>query len=271
MREMAIDELYQEGQRAWPAIVLARAEFAQHCESVGALGESHPVDAAGLYLCCACARREAHAAETFERHCLPTAENAISRVRSERDFCEEALQVFRERMLVGPPPKVVLYRGRGQLQAWVRVAAQRVALDLCRARRLPSLEDLELNETLVSSAPSPELTLLREHFLPELRASLKGAVSSLSAQDRNVLRMHVVGHCSIDEIGRAYQVHRATAARWLERIRAGIHDGVRARMGDRLTESEFLSLARDLGAELTLGLAASTPESGFSSRSAHRG
>jgi RNA polymerase sigma-70 factor (ECF subfamily) len=269
MRETAIDQLYREGRRAWPAIVLERAVFALHCEKVGAIGaQDYPIDAPGLYLCCACARGEVHAADTFERHCFYTAENAILRVRSERTFRDEALQVLRERMLVGPPPKVLLYRGRGQLQAWVRVAAQRVALDLCRARRLRSFEQLELNETLVSAAANPELALLRDRFLPELRASLKQAVASLSPQERNVLRMHVVGQCSIDEIGRAYQVHRATAARWLERIRAGIHAGVRARMGDGITESEFRSLARELGAELTLGLGVTAVESGSTSRSA---
>ena len=269
MRESAIDELYRDGQRAWPDVELDRNAFAHHCESIGALTEpADALDGAGLYLCCACARGDVGAAQAFERHCFTTAHTAISRVRSEHDFRDEALQVFRERMLVGPPPRVLSYRGRGQLQAWVRVAAQRVALDLCRARKLPSLTELELNDSLASAPVGPELNLLRERYLPELRECLRRAVSSLSPQERNVLRMHVIGQCSIDDIGRAYRVHRATAARWLERIRTGIHERVRARMGTRLSPSEFDSLARELGAELTLGLGASSPESGFAPRSA---
>ncbi|MFZ5894501.1 MAG: sigma-70 family RNA polymerase sigma factor [Myxococcota bacterium] len=266
MPDDSIEQLYRDGQRAWPELRLDQAAFAAHCESIGASGAAS-LDAAGIYLCCACARGDTNAVNTFERHCLDTALAAITRVRSERDFAQEAVQAFREKLLVGPPPKVLDYRGRGPLQAWVRVAAQRVALDLCRARQLPSLRQLELNEGLVSADPTPELQILRERHLPELREALQIAIAGLSPQERNVLRMHVVGRCSIDEIGRAYRVHRATAARWLERIREGVHDAIRTRMCTRLTSSEFESLARELGGELSLGLSASAvPPSGLTSR-----
>jgi IS30 family transposase len=82
--------------------------------------------------------------------------------------------------------------------------------------------------------------------------------------------MHLSGHCSIDEIGRAYNVHRATAARWLDRARAQLHESVRQELcirQDKLTASEFKSLAAMMGDELALSLTgassrASSPTNG---------
>jgi RNA polymerase sigma-70 factor, ECF subfamily len=90
---------------------------------------------------------------------------------------------------------------------------------------------------------------------------LRDAVSGLSRQERNVLRMHVTGHCSIDEIGRAYNVHRATAARWLDRTRTRIYEEVRRELCVKranLTASEFKSLATMMGNELELSLTRSS-------------
>ena len=75
-----------------------------------------------------------------------------------------------------------------------------------------------------------------------------------------MLRMHVAGHCSIDEIGRAYNVHRATAARWLDRTRTRIYEEVRQELCVKranLTASEFKSLATMMGTELELSLSRS--------------
>ena len=76
-----------------------------------------------------------------------------------------------------------------------------------------------------------------------------------------MLRMHVAGQCSIDEIGRAYNVHRATAARWLDRTRTRIYDEVRQELCVKrahLTASEFKSLATIMGTELELSLSRSS-------------
>jgi RNA polymerase sigma-70 factor (ECF subfamily) len=268
MRAALVEALYREGQSAWPLVELDYVAFENHCARLplSKSDDARTYDGAGLYLCCACADGNAAAVAAFESHCLETATAAISRIRGERDFVQEALQEFRQRALVGPPPKVLDYQGRGPLQAWARVAALRIALDSCRGQRLLSERQLELNEGLVSAAPSPELALLRERYLPEFRSSLQRALAELDAQERNVLRMHVVGQCSIDEIGRAYGVHRATAARWLERTRQRIYQTIRGEVSARhgkLTDSEFKSLARGLGGELSLGL------SGGSARSSH--
>jgi RNA polymerase sigma-70 factor (ECF subfamily) len=99
--------------------------------------------------------------------------------------------------------------------------------------------------------------LTKARFGGAFQKALRDAVAALSAQERNVLRMHVTGQCSIDEIGRAYNVHRATAARWLDRSRARIYETVRQELCGRrnnLTASEFKSLATLMGSELELNL-----------------
>jgi RNA polymerase sigma-70 factor (ECF subfamily) len=113
-----------------------------------------------------------------------------------------------------------------------------------------------LSDTLEAAPFSPEASLLRARFGDAFREALRAAVASLSKQARNVLRMHVVGHCSIDEIGRAYNVHRATAARWIDRSRSTIYARVHEHLGAQhpLTDSEFRSLAGVMGPELQLSL-----------------
>jgi RNA polymerase sigma-70 factor (ECF subfamily) len=113
-----------------------------------------------------------------------------------------------------------------------------------------------LSDSLQGAVPSPDAALLKARFGSAFQEALSTAVAELSAQQRNVLRMHVGGGCSIDEIGRAYGVHRATAARWIERARTGIYERVRAQLGTqhRVTESEFRSLAGLMRAELELSL-----------------
>jgi RNA polymerase sigma-70 factor (ECF subfamily) len=112
-------------------------------------------------------------------------------------------------------------------------------------------------EVAAAQVSSPELALIRARYGSALQEALSRAIARLSVQERNVLRMHVVGSCTIDQIGRAYGVHRATAARWLERTRAKIHRAAHGELCVRypeVTESQFQSLARALGADLELSL-----------------
>jgi RNA polymerase sigma-70 factor, ECF subfamily len=46
-------------------------------------------------------------------------------------------------------------------------------------------------------------------------------------RDRNLLRLHVLDGLAIDDIGALHGVHRATAARWIERTREDVARAVR--------------------------------------------
>jgi RNA polymerase sigma-70 factor (ECF subfamily) len=217
-------------------------------------------EGADVYLCCACANGDPEALRAFERETLDVARAAIEKVRRDGDFVEETLQELWQKLLFGSNARVAGYAGRGPLKAWVRVAATRVALDRCRGLRISAIRQTELNEGFAGPGFNPEQFVSKQRYAEAFQSALEDAVQNLSPRDRNVLRMHVCGHCSIDEIGRAYNVHRATAARWLERSRTSIYDTLRSglfRRDVKLTDSEFKSLALGMGRELELRLSGS--------------
>jgi len=255
--------MYLEGQQRWPRVHLAYGAFESHCHRIFASDDGPDVTREGsdLYLCCACAAGNAEALRVLEGDGLSLAVSAISRIEREHDFVQETLQEVREKLLVGPSAKVLDYTGRGPLLAWLRVVATRCALDHYRSMRASAARKTELSDSLTERGISIESSLARLRYGSSFQSALRRAVTNLPAQDRNVLRMHVNGQCSIDEIGRAYNVHRATAARWLERARARIYEAVRRELGDgrdHFSESEFRSLARAVGSQLELSFSASS-------------
>jgi len=261
--EDAVRQMFLEGQRQWPLVKLGFDVFFGHCRRVlQPLEESAPArEAAALYLCCACAEAQPEALRLFQSEGTGVAKAAIARVDRSADFVQDTLQEVWDHLLLGAEPKVRLYSGRGPLKAWVRVAATRVALDRQRARNRFAGNHIELTDRLAAPGGSPEALLLKARFGHAFRQALRGAVSGLTRQERNVLRMHIAGHCSIDEIGRAYNVHRATAARWLDRTRTQIYEQVREELcvkGGKLTASEFKSLATLMGTDLELSLSNSS-------------
>jgi RNA polymerase sigma-70 factor, ECF subfamily len=196
----------------------------------------------------------------FECEGLQVAQAAIRRIGADDEFVRDALQELWTKVLVGENARVRSYSGRGPLLAWLRVAATRVALDRRRAHKRGAAREVALSESLAATPFSAEAQVLKARYGIPFGEALRAALASLSQQERNVLRMHV-GQCSIDEIGRAYNVHRATAARWIERARERIYERVREllRAAHPLTDSEFRSLAGLMGAELELSLTQPSP------------
>lgn len=261
--EDAVRQMFLEGQRKWPLVKLGFDVFFGHCARVLEPSEvDAPLrEAADLYLCCACAEAQPEALRLFESEGSGVAKAAIARIDRSADFVQDTLQEVWDRLLLGSEAKVRLYSGRGPLKAWVHVAATRVALDRHRARNRFAKHHVELTDRLAAPGGSPEAVMLKARFGHAFHEALRSAVSALSKQERNVLRMHVAGQCSIDEIGRAYNVHRATAARWLDRTRTRIYEQVRKELcvkRGNLTMSEFKSLATLMGNELELSLTRSS-------------
>lgn len=260
-----VREMFEQGQRKWPSVQLSLTQFENHCESICDRAQLATLQAhaAELYLCCACTEQDPAALQLIEALAEPNLRRAIANVRPDDDFVSEALQELWKKLLTGPVPRIREYKARGPLQAWLRVAATRTAIDLQRAKYASESRHTDLCDLVVDQGLGPESSITRLRFFEPFRKALRQAVSELSLKERNVLRMHLQGHCSIDQIGRAYNVHRATAARWLEQVRASIVDSVRAQLrqsSPHLTDSEFISIARILGSELDLGLSSALNE-----------
>lgn len=257
--EEALRRMYADGQRRWPDLSIEFESFCRHCRA--SLGEAPPPEVeqhgADLFLCCACVARHPSAILAFEAETSGVARAAISHVRRNPEFVEETLLELYDKLLFSSAPKVAAYAARGPLKAWTRVAAARLAIDESRARRLAWGRQVTLSEELRAEGPEPESNLTRAEHAEAFQQALERSLASLPAQARNLLRMQVVGRCTIDQIGRIHGVHRATAARWLERIRSQVLDSIRhelcGRQG-RLTESEFMSIAGSLGGVLELSL-----------------
>lgn len=268
--ESDVRSLYLDGKSKWPEVSLELTAFAEYCARIPSADPSLAVarEATELFLVCACLEGDPVALRAFERDWLPVARAAIARIVREPDLTAELLQELRGKLLLGPDFKLQRYSGQGPLKAWLRVTATRIAFDHCRLRGLNPARFVELSERLAAPDHGPEVAFLKARYGVALQQALKSAVSLLPARDRNVLRMHVAGQCSIDEIGRAYGVHRATAARWIERARAFIYETARVGLNlDRaqLTQSEFKSLVLLLGSELELHFSGVSVAHGISS------
>jgi RNA polymerase sigma-70 factor (ECF subfamily) len=249
---------YQLGRMIWPGILVSPDVFGQHCERV--LGSNPEWDwtrfGTDLYLCCGCARGDAEATRVLEAETLPQVVKAIGRIESDPEFVEEALQLLRDKLLVGPRAKIADYAGRGPLVAWLSVSAARVALDLIRSRNARKLQHAALSDELSETDTSPLNDIVKSRYAESFQRALKAAISSLPSRERNLLRLQLVGRCSIDQLGRMYLVHPATAARWLEGARNRVFESVREqmKMEHHLTDGEFDSVARGVRSHLDLAI-----------------
>ncbi len=200
---------------------------------------------ADLNLALACAEGDRRALGDFEAT-LDAIRLAIATLGAGPADVEEVLQRLRVQMLVGDRPGISAYGGRGELRAWLRVVAVREAVRVLAERgRSQTIDDTRLLEAML-----PEIDAEREVIGSELRAVFRAAfeeaIRSLAPRDRLVLRQHGVDDLSIDQIGAVHGVHRATAARWIERARVELAVATERALQRRLgsTPDEVRSLMR---------------------------
>jgi RNA polymerase sigma-70 factor (ECF subfamily) len=193
-----------------------------------------------LYLACACASGVPGALEAFDRRFLGgDLDRALARITSAAPVVEEVRQQLRVKLFVGEagPGKIIDYTGRGPLAGWVRVAAVRTALNLV-TRQAPDTPASSEEEPLLGVA-DPETEYLKTQHRAEFEQAFRAALSTLSVEQRQLLRLHYVDGLTLAQIGRLRQVHESTISRKL----LGARDQL-------LTETR-----RALSAELHLGQA----------------
>lgn len=187
------------------------------------------------------------ALERYERELVPLIEAQLRRRGHAADAVADVQQVLRARLLVGDGagPAVARYEGRGPLRGWVLVSALREAVRARRrAEREPALGDDALAALSdrgagvvggAAGAGEPGKERYREAF----RAAFRAAIAQLSPRDRNLLRMHLIDGLTIDQVGAIQGVHRATAARWIERAREAVARAVRRELMRELGTDPF--------------------------------
>jgi RNA polymerase sigma-70 factor, ECF subfamily len=235
------DHALRSARAAWPTIDLSSEQFEAHIGRHApadeppetALRRMHTDD---LYLACACALGNSDAILVFEQHCLSGLDNAISRYCDSPDQVAEVKQRVRERALVGDagPPGIDRFSGRGDLRGWVRVIAVREAIDMLRrSRREIAVDDDTLLHGFVTPG-DPELEHVKTRYLEEFKRAFSDALRGLPARDHMLLRQHVIDDLTIDQLAVFYRVHRATAARNLQRTRRAVLQATRERLASRL-------------------------------------
>jgi RNA polymerase sigma-70 factor (ECF subfamily) len=185
-----------------------------------------------LYLACACVHGIRAALQIFDERLLSRTRAYLARLGPDAELVDEARQALRARLFVaadGAPPRITQYSGRGPLDAWVRVSAMRVALNLidARSRHPPTVV---LDEEMLPAGGDLELDYVRERYRATFLGALKRAIAELPPAERAILRFHFVDGLTPGHIGEIYGVHRTTTLRriaasknqLLERTRAHI-------------------------------------------------
>jgi RNA polymerase sigma-70 factor (ECF subfamily) len=239
------DELQRKwasAQAAWPGIEVPAAQvLALWARRLGdipddaLLAELAGLRGDDLYIAFACGTGDPAALRAFEARYFQGLDAVVGRISGSPATVREIEQIMREKLFVaaGAEPRIVEMAGHGDLAGLIRVVAIRIALNLRAAavRNVP-LDHAEL--AVLAPECDPELAAIGEQHRAAVKAAFETALDALRARERSVLRMHLIDQLSIDDIGRAFDVHRATAARWLERIRADLRDTTLRVLRDRL-------------------------------------
>jgi RNA polymerase sigma-70 factor (ECF subfamily) len=216
------------------ALVSALAARAPDRDVVGYLDRCHPGE---LALAQAASRGHPEAIATLERDHRGLLDGVCSRYASPALPVADLRQILREKLYVAPPgerPKLADYAGQGKLASWLRITAVRVFLDLARrkdrAREAPA-SDGEL------AMPDPRdlsLEVIKAEYRAAVAEAMRDAAARLDLADRHLLHQHFVAGLSIDELGVALGIHRATAARRVARARETYLGEIRALLAARL-------------------------------------
>ncbi len=242
-----------EARDRWPLLAFGAADFRRHLD---ALGRSTPVFPADTYLAAACAAGDAAAMRVLDEELVARVPAMIRRIDASPAFGADVCQQLRIRVLVSEgdaAPRIARYTGDVPLSAWLRVIALRLALNAKRGVRSRGEEPSADDET---SLDDPEYEHLRAQYREPFRQAFESALGELPKDDRTVLRLHYVDGLNIEGIGRVFQVHRATVARWLVRIRQDVLTRAKALLAERLGAEidEAGSVIGVLGAEIDLTL-----------------
>lgn len=259
-----------EGARAqWPTVALPAEPFVTHlaerlpqapepARSLEPLLE--PLYLSELYLACACLRGMDAALELFERHYLAKLPGSLRQSKLSHTTPEDICQLARMKILVPTPegrPKIAEYSGRGALQSWVRITAMRIAIKLQSTEKPAPEEDPdELFSTLPAPGVDPELDAIKRRHQADLRQAMREAFSTLSSEDRHLLRLRFADQLSMYELAKLFRVSQPTISRWLKSTLETVYKETRRRLQARLglSQRDFQSFLAQLYSRLELSI-----------------
>jgi RNA polymerase sigma-70 factor len=241
-----------------PDLVIASLELQ---EFDGTAEHLEQLDAAEIWLCGGCAGGHGRAISAFDRRYIEPLDGALGALGLDSAGRDDVKQRVRDKLLSGDDPassRLLGYVGRGRLPGLVKVVAMRAALDRLRSdrRHAARTDRMDAVDRLIETDLGPELRAIEDQHQGEVKAAFEAAVHALGTVDRGILRLHLLEGAVIDDIAALHGVHRSTAARWLDRIRATISNRVREELGARLRldPSALASLFRAVDSRIDLSL-----------------
>lgn len=260
--ERQLDALLQRARTAHPKIGVDVGLYMEYLGS--ALREAQtPVDAAeslpveDLYLALGCQLGDTEALRVFEERFAELFQLTHATWRGGAVDRDDFVQAVYERLLVGQPPRISTYRGKGPLRAWVKMVAIRQLVDLARARRRdPTASEDDAIALLMMPSAEPTKQLATRRYRPEVQAAIEDTLLSLSQTQRLLLRQRFVHGLTLAELARLHGVHRVTVSKRLAKARRAILEGIGSTLAERL-KLETLdanSIARTCVSQLDLSL-----------------
>jgi RNA polymerase sigma-70 factor (ECF subfamily) len=219
-----------EAAAAWPGVIVDRdALVATFADKLA--GEEPPAltaaNVAEVLLALACAAGDAAALAAFDREYLSVVPQALGAMKLPAATVDDVRSIVRDKLLLADgdrPPRIIEYAGRGRLRGLIQVSASRAAIDRIRLEQ----REAELPAGMQLAAPGDvELSLIKAQYREAFVDGFAAAAAKLPRRDRNILRLHLLGGVTLEQLAQMYSVHRATMVRWLAAARESLYAGTR--------------------------------------------
>ena len=118
----------------------------------------------------------------------------------------------------------------------MRVIAVRIAIKLQAAKKPAAARTLgrASSRCCRRQGVDPELDVIKRRHHADLRQAMREAFSTLSADERHLLRLHFVDRLSTYELASLFRVNQSTISRWLKSARQTVYKETRRRLQERL-------------------------------------
>jgi len=239
----ALSDAVEEARVRWPQLSLSDVAFCAFVASrvapdegwSDAVCELHLVD---LFLVAGCGAQDASALAILEQDYLQDIELRLHDLPNYTDLAAEIRQRVWEKLVTAPAgikPKIEQYAGAGALRSWLQTVVTREALGVLRQQKREAPLGDDVFWRMACPQDDQEERFLKHVYRDAFKAAFQDALAALSSRDRTILKCHYIDGLSSEQIGLIYRAHRATVARWLQRIRG------------ELMSATFGQMQRELG------------------------
>ena len=238
--EELLQKAFKEARDTWPALQIEPSICLDFLadkldESEVALEKTmSSLHLPSLFLVAICLDGNKGAIAMFERLFFSPLELRLKNITNRKLLEEESKQRVWEQLFTQEEPKLAQYAGRGTLHSWLKTVLHREALGAMRRQKKERPLEESMLAHLSDSKNDQELSYLKALYRDAFKKAFQEAIDHLTSRDRNILRLHYLDGLNIDGIGQIYKVHRATAARWLVKIRQNLLEETKSRLIQQL-------------------------------------